>query len=74
MWRLQYPTQKITKEVNGETKEVTVIGATELFHTHESAKTYAAQLLRYWPNLVYTIMPVTDSRAREVRSYRYVRE
>ncbi len=61
-WVLRYPTQVVKKEVNGELREVTVIGGEVPFRTRDDAERYACELGEFWPGFRYVVKPLLGDR------------
>lgn len=76
MWKLSYPTQRITVPGEGE---VTVIGGSSHFNTHQAAVGHLEQLRKRWTGLKADITPVlqkdTEGGASDLdpdgRAYRH---
>lgn len=57
LWAVQWPTQKIRKEVHGQAKEVEVLGGQAEFCTLAAAEEHARKLGACWPGLKLRIVP-----------------
>ncbi len=56
MWRLTYPSQRVTAP--GENTEISVVGGESAFITYDSASKHLAWLRKSWPGLKADIQPV----------------
>ena len=60
LWLLTYPNQVVRKEIDGVLREVKVIGDSSEHRTYSDALSYAEELSRFWPGLVFDIVEVSE--------------
>lgn len=66
-WVVEWPDQTVQEEVDGELRDVTVVGGREMFATWREATNLAETLIRWWPGLRVSILSIEQADLRPMR-------
>lgn len=67
-WVVEWRDQTVQEEVNGELRDVTVVGGREMFATWREATRLAETLIKWWPGLRVSILPIEQADLKPMRA------